>query len=130
MGRPIPDMTAAEVQKFISKINFAGSMDCWVFSTSKGYAQFPVQSFWYPAPRISFKVFTGIDPLDKLICHRCDNPPCVNPNHLYAGTPRENARDVIVRKRNITIPRGWDINRPVIRAKYLAMQAEKRAKAR
>lgn len=38
-------------------------------------------------------------PEGKIICHRCDNPACCNPKHLYAGTPRSNTRDAVRRKR-------------------------------
>ena len=51
------------------------------------------------AHRVSYRLFRGDIPEGLIICHHCDNPPCVNPAHLYAGTPKDNAHDKISRKR-------------------------------
>lgn len=47
--------------------------------------------------RIAFAVLTERDPGDLLVCHRCDNPPCFNPTHLYLGTVADNNRDTVER---------------------------------
>ncbi|RPI81293.1 MAG: hypothetical protein EHM34_08830 [Nitrosopumilales archaeon] len=38
-------------------------------------------------------------PIGAYICHKCDNPKCVNPDHIYAGTPQTNADDMVARNR-------------------------------
>lgn len=47
------------------------------------------------APRLSWLIHYGPIPYGLLVCHRCDNPRCVRPDHLMLGTPRFNVRDMI-----------------------------------
>ena len=47
------------------------------------------------AHRTSYEAFNGSIPEGKLVCHKCHNRKCVNPNHLYIGDKRTNAQDML-----------------------------------
>lgn len=52
------------------------------------------------AHRVSYIIKNGYIPKDMIICHKCDNPPCINPNHLFVGTYSDNAKDSVNKGRH------------------------------
>lgn len=57
------------------------------------------------AHRLSYQIFRHANlAREEFICHRCDNPPCVNPDHLFVGTQRDNVADMISKGRNSKPP--------------------------
>ena len=82
----------------------ASTKDCqvWVrYRTRKGYGQTwdRQQKRRRRAHRVVWEIFNGPIPKGAFVLHRCDNPPCVNPDHLYVGTAADNTRDMIRRGR-------------------------------
>lgn len=76
---------------------------CWIWQRQKsstGYGKITVSSKKLFAHRVSYEVFKGNIPENKIVMHTCDNPSCVNPDHLKLGTQKENIQDMFSKGRN------------------------------
>jgi hypothetical protein len=83
--------------------------ECWEwrgFRSPQGYATFTHNGVRMAANRAALMRAGVKVPPDMHACHKCDNPPCVNPSHLYVGTPKDNARDALERGGFARRPRG------------------------
>ena len=93
MNTPLENRFWAKVQK---------SSGCWLWTgttNGKQRAMFTMDG----KPRIAARVvlaLCGVDvPKDRLVCHHCDNPMCVKPEHLFIGTTKDNALDAVSKGR-------------------------------
>lgn len=99
--------------RFLEKVKIIKSTDCWIWEgliQGRGYGLFRENDTkwgrkntpYIMAHRYSYKIFNrGELPKDKLVCHSCDNKRCVNPFHLFLGTPKDNIQDMIRKGRQI-----------------------------
>lgn len=94
--------------RFLESFTIGEKNECWEWNKSRlkwGYGRFWIKPKNVLAHRYSYEYFNGVKPPENLLgCHTCDNPPCINPNHLFLGTDADNVHDS-QRKGNLpTVP--------------------------
>jgi len=92
------------IRRFWEKINFPENRidGCWIWTAGKdghGYGSFNFGSKVVSSHRFAYMIFKGTIKEGLLIRHICDNPSCVNPNHLLVGTHQDNTQDKLDRNR-------------------------------
>lgn len=102
---PHPERT---IERFLSLLDRSGGPDaCWPFigAKSNGYGSLRVDGRTAFAHRVSYELFVGPIPDGESVLHRCDNRPCCNPIHLFAGTQLANIQDCVAKGRFVPPPR-------------------------
>lgn len=97
-------MTRSVASRFADKVSPEPNSGCWLWTGSVGSHGYGQLSIPGKAPetahRVSYRLHNGEIPAGMLVCHKCDNPVCVNPDHLFLGAPQVNALDCKAKGRN------------------------------
>jgi len=90
------------LDRFLNKVELIPFTDCWFWigskHSSKGYGSFRLKKP-IKAHRASWILYKGEIPENLHVLHKCDNPLCVNPDHLFLGTNADNVKDKVAKKR-------------------------------
>lgn len=98
-------------ERLLSRIKENPRTGCWEWqgSTCRGYGRITTGSRTdgsrrtESTHRLSYRLFHGEVPEGKEVCHTCDNPRCINPAHLFAGTRQDNVDDRETKGRNVVM---------------------------
>jgi hypothetical protein len=97
------DLSESDIFRFWQKVNRKTKTECWEWLGAKnheGYGRFKVKGKILSPHRISLSLATSTISTNEYACHRCDNPSCCNPNHLFFATQSQNMKDCQKKRRN------------------------------
>ncbi len=112
----ISDYTSKDIARFWSKVNKDGSIpahcpelgQCWEWTACKvnayGYGAFRVNGKTLRSHRVAYELIFGETPEKMKVLHKCDNPKCCNPSHLFLGTQINNIQDMVSKGRQKGAP--------------------------
>lgn len=107
-------LAADDIARFWANVNRGGPIPdhrpelgpCWVWTASRkkfGYGRFVIRGRQWIASRVSWEITFGPIPAGRHVLHRCDNPPCIRPAHLFLGTNADNIADREAKGRTKTV---------------------------
>lgn len=119
-------------ERFWRKVALASRDQCWIWQGARdldGYGFIKQRDgAQLRAHRVSFELHHGPVPPGLYVCHSCDNPSCVNPEHLFAGTHQDNTDDKVRKGRSARLIGSGNPMSRLAPGDVLAIQSDGRAK--
>lgn len=109
MGLTESKMSMTSIERLERRLKPNDESNCWEFQgakTNDGYGQIKIDGINHRAHRLAYSLYVGEIPEGMLVCHRCDNPPCCNPDHLFLGSDADNTSDKVAKER---VPKGLEL---------------------
>lgn len=100
--KPIPELTDKQKKRFWSRVKIGEPDACWEWQAAKnkkGYGNATIKRKPFRSHRIAWALTNGPIFGNILVLHKCDNPPCTNPAHLFLGTHDDNMNDMAYKDR-------------------------------
>lgn len=100
------------IEDFWAKVDVRGPDDCWLWTrgvSRSGYGTINMAGKVLSAHRVAYEAHHGVTLThgrELIVCHRCDQPLCCNPAHLFLGTQKDNAQDRKAKGRQAPARRG------------------------
>ena len=94
---------AALAERLSGRFEIDADTGCWVWNRARnvhGYGAIGIDNKVKRAHRVAWQAYVGDIPDGMAVLHRCDNPPCINPDHLYLGTKADNSLDMVRKGRS------------------------------
>jgi hypothetical protein len=92
-----------DLERLLSKVEEAEN-GCWNYTGARleqGYGMIKYNGSMVRAHRLSYELHKGSIPENRIVMHTCDNPSCINPEHLKIGTYQDNTQDMIAKGRRV-----------------------------
>jgi hypothetical protein len=114
----LPFIAKQDKERFWARVQVGKPNECWNWQAGKNPNNYGLislgmgirscRSHSFLAHRVAYYLSTGVDPDTLCVLHKCDNPPCCNPRHLFLGTRADNCQDMYTKGRNFIHPNSRD----------------------
>jgi len=105
---PYDSISLEEIYKRCESDPKTGCINWAAAKTKNRYGQISIDGMVYYVHRVSLAIKTQSDLVGMFACHICDNPSCVNPDHLFVGSHGDNMRDMFSKKGSEILKPAWD----------------------